>query len=231
MDQLGRQRHWRVYLWAKEARPLIDLAVRLPQFDESYPWCRSWQAGIMTKLASLDRLDAVVVAHVGLSRSDPGRYAEPDGPPLTSADIGTAWSQAWASTAAQLHRDARHVVVLRDIPRPATDVPGCLAVHGRDDVPCSFSRTEAFADSDVLLHAEQSGDARTQVLDLDDVLCPDPTCPVIWRNGTIIYRTNDHLTAMMAALLGPRLGGRLDRLISASRSLGVPHHRSAAPPG
>jgi peptidoglycan/LPS O-acetylase OafA/YrhL len=225
LDQVARAQHLRLYLWAKEACPLINLSVRLPQFDQSYPWCTTWRAGVLQRLARLGTLDAVVVSHVGISRSDPGRYAAPGGAPLTAADIGTSWSTAWASTAAVLHRDARHVIVLRDIPRPATDIPGCLAVHGRDDVPCSFSHTEAFADSDVLLRAERSGDSRTAVLDVDDLLCPDSTCPVIWPDGTIIYRTNDHLTARMAQLLAPALGTRLHALLSAGRSHGVPRHR------
>jgi hypothetical protein len=52
---------------------------------------------------------------------------------------------------------------------------------------------------------------------------------VIWPDGTIIYRSNDHVTASMAQLLDPELGARLHALLSAGRSRGVPHHRSVAP--
>jgi hypothetical protein len=94
LDQVARAQHLRLYLWAKEACPLIDLSVRLPQFDQSYPWCTTWRAGVLQHLAGLGTLDAVVVSHVGISRSDPGRYAAPGGAPLTAADIGTSWSTA-----------------------------------------------------------------------------------------------------------------------------------------
>jgi hypothetical protein len=77
LDQVARAQHLRLYLWAKEACPLIDLSVRLPQFDQSYPWCTTWRAGVLQHLAGLGTLDAVVVSHVGSPAATPAATPRP----------------------------------------------------------------------------------------------------------------------------------------------------------
>ncbi|MDQ1695511.1 MAG: hypothetical protein QOJ03_864, partial [Frankiaceae bacterium] len=100
--------------------------------------------------------------------------------------------------------------VLRDVPKPAADIPACLAAHGQDARPCSFSRDFAFTRADALYGAEKAAAVPgARFLDLDDLLCPGDPCPVIAADGTIIYRDAHHLTATISRELGPVLGRRL----------------------
>jgi peptidoglycan/LPS O-acetylase OafA/YrhL len=215
MVRAAQVHHWRLWMWAKTACPLIGLRVQLPQFHDTYPSCEPWRAAVFDRLASIPDLDAVVVSHYGSLITRGGRFASADGRTLTGAALPDAWQRSWATTAATLARDARRVIVIRDVPKPSTDVPACLAAHGTDVRPCSFSRSFAFARADVLYAAEHRvGLASARFVDLDALLCPGDPCPVIAHDGSIIYRDAHHLTARISSELAPELAQRLSVALS-----------------
>ncbi|HWB65600.1 MAG TPA: acyltransferase family protein [Mycobacteriales bacterium] len=213
-ERAAVKRHWRLWLFSKPACVMIDLPERLPQFNDTYPWCTSWRRAVLARLASLPRLDAVVVTHYAGLSLDAGRYAAADGSALSASELPAAWQQAWHRTDRALQRIARRVIVLRDTPKPATDVPACLAAHGTDDRSCSFPRRGAFQTANQILRAERAGaGARTRFASADDVLCPGDPCPVVSPDGTIIYRDDHHLTAAVSADLTGVIERRIARLL------------------
>jgi hypothetical protein len=52
------------------------------------------------------------------------------------------------------------------------------------------------------------------VVDLDPLLCPGNPCPVVWNDGTIMYRDTHHVSASMSRELGPALGAKVAHVLS-----------------
>ncbi|HET7531241.1 MAG TPA: acyltransferase family protein [Mycobacteriales bacterium] len=216
LQQAAEREHWRLSIWTKPACPFVDLPVRLATFRNSYPWCTAWRQSVLDRLRAAGPFDAVVVANFSGADRYVGRFASRGGAPLARAAVPGAWGTAWRQTLRSLRPDAKRVILMRDIPQPSTDVPYCLAAHGSDATPCAFDRTAAFTDVDRILAAEQRSSGRPlPVLDVDDVVCPGDPCPVLWRDGTIMYSDAHHLTGMMTAKLIPVLATRLHHLLRA----------------
>jgi len=214
LRRAAERHHWQLWLFVKTACPMIGLEARLPQFHDAYPWCTSWRASVLDRLATMPRFDAIVVSHYGDLLTQSSRFSSPDGAALDAHTLPAAWQRSWTATGRELSSYARRVVVLRDVPKPPTDVPACLATHGTDARPCSFSRERGFAHADVLYAAEHRADVPGQrFLDVDDLLCPGDPCPVVTAGGTIVYRDAHHLTATFSRDLAGVLGRRLDRLL------------------
>jgi peptidoglycan/LPS O-acetylase OafA/YrhL len=205
-DQAAKAHHWRLWLWTKPACPIIDLGVRLPQFYGTYPWCSQWRASVLARLATLPEVDAVVVTNYAGVIDEPGRFATPRGRSLSPGDIASAWRTAWGVTEGQLAHVARRVVVLRDTPRPARDVPACIAASGVNDLGCSFPHAQALTDSNELYRAERASLPASQFLDVTPDVCPGTPCPVITSRGDIIYRDSQHMTAAFSSELAPVIG-------------------------
>jgi hypothetical protein len=212
LEHVALQRHWRLWVWTKSACPMVALPVRLPQFHGAYPWCDGWRENVMARLAALPRLDAIVVSHYGSLVTRGSRFGGEVGEPLSADELPTAWRRAWTVTGTRLAGYARRVIVIRDVPKPSTDVPACLAEHGTDARPCSFPRALAFARADLTYDAERLADVpRQRFVDFDDLLCPGQVCPVVAADGTIVFRDNHHLTAAMSRDLAPVAGRRIAR--------------------
>jgi hypothetical protein len=189
---------------------MVDLGVHLGRFEGRYPSCTSWRSAVLARIRSLGHVDAIVVSHYGGLATE---MSARDGSLLSRRAVGPAWQHAWSTMAARLSALATHVIVIRDVPKPSTDVPACLASHPHDARPCAFARSSAFGDADLLYAAERAGAPRTEFIDMSDVLCPGPTCPVVWRDGAVIYRDSHHLTATVSADLAPYLGPRVQRIL------------------
>ncbi len=213
VDALARANHWKLWLWTKPACPIVELPVRLPQFQDTYPWCTTWRASVIEQLAGIADLDTVFVTNYSGVLTMPGRFGAPGGGPIAGRDLPAAWAQAWTNTDRALSRTARRVVVLRSTPVQAADVPRCLTQHVPDERPCSTPRSVALRDSERMYDLERGGStAATRFLDLNDILCPGDPCPVVTSGGDIIYRDDRHLTATVAAQLADALGAKLAAL-------------------
>jgi hypothetical protein len=101
------------------------------------------------------------------------------------------------------------VIVLKDTPRPGFDVPACLSRHPKSPAKCAFPKA-GHIDLDAPLTAgDQAASPRVSVLDVNGLLCPSSTCPVVTKQGVVLYRDHHHLTASFSASLGPSLAPRL----------------------
>jgi peptidoglycan/LPS O-acetylase OafA/YrhL len=218
LDAVATANHWRLWLWAKPACPFIALAVRLPQFDNSYAACSAWRRNVLSRLDAMPRLDAVFVTGYGGVASIPGRFAVTGGTPLSAARLPAAWQRAWATTDRELTAVGHRVVVIRDTPQPVDDVPDCLESHVPDETACSIPRAAAMRNADTLYRAERPvSTAVTHFVDVDAALCPGSRCPVVTAGGDIIYRDDEHLTATVSAQLAPMLAAQLKGVLPTSR--------------
>jgi hypothetical protein len=102
----------------------------------------------------------------------------------------------------------RTVLVIRDTPLPAEDVPLCLLRNPDDYAKCSGSVNDLLQ-RDPLAEAARTFDSpRVRVADMTNYFCPQGQClGAIGR--IVVYRDNSHVTATYARSVAPYLEGHL----------------------
>ncbi len=107
----------------------------------------------------------------------------------TNAEV---WSAAYTRLITSLQREVPAVAAIVDTPWQTVDPVDCLAEKSPD--ACSASKADAFSRQKPLMQAEAG--VRMQLgiksLDLDSVLCPNDSCPVI-LGGVYVYSDAGHL--------------------------------------
>ncbi len=211
---IAKKKHWTLYFWAKLGCPMVDLTINLDRLGGSgdYTSCTTWRDRLVQRLRASGPYDAIIVGryskylrHVRLPGSDE---------PLGADEAVQAWGDSWAAMSTTLHEFARNVVLFEDNPKSPRDVPDCIAGHSKDIRPCSFPRGPALHDSHQLYAAEHAAASQTtEFVDVNDFLCPGDLCPVVWSDGTIMYKDQHHLTASLTMRVVPIIKARLVPLV------------------
>jgi peptidoglycan/LPS O-acetylase OafA/YrhL len=175
--------------------------------------CAAWRK---KSLETLIRLKPAVVLlansqeHVeGLRRKDSRRR-------VSLAE----WRSGYESTIAALSRAGIRVVVLRDTPRMAGNVPVCLSRKAKQwwhTVACDSERADAL--DEPVFQAETSAVSASRlasILDLTDLFCDASTC-YAERNGIVVFHDADHITTQFARSLSSRFSQAVRSGIGASR--------------
>jgi peptidoglycan/LPS O-acetylase OafA/YrhL len=210
MEQIADREGWTVYFFGKVACSVIDTPVWLTQDNGAYAECAEWRRRVLERVSQIRDVDAVVI----------GRWAEyrrlalaPDGSRAKDpALFGRLWEQGTGRTVDALGQRVPRVIVLRDTPKAAEDVPSCLSEHARQPTECAFRTDDAAHRDGALVAAEKrGGGSRLRSIDLTDVICPSTTCQVVTPDGTVKYRDEHHLSAAYASTLWQALAERLRR--------------------
>jgi hypothetical protein len=123
------------------------------------------------------------------------------------------WKAGLQQTVSRLQNAGVPTVLISDAPNPAFDVPVCLSrAHAALFAPqdCTFQLGSALnnpvrqAEAEVMLSLGPG-----HLIDFTERICPQAECKVV-RDGVILYRDDNHLTATFAAELGSDLLGRID---------------------
>jgi hypothetical protein len=170
-----------------------------------YYECNEWRTATIAKIIAL-RPTFVFLANSngyvldtlnnGLHQITPSRFAE-----------------GVAETAYAFGSRGIHSVVINDTPRPDFDVPLCLSRaiwrHDAGANICAINRSKA-VDMTVSESVMRSVGrvVNTRIIDLTDALCTTTQCDAE-RNGTVVYRDANHITAAISAQLAPALAARL----------------------
>jgi peptidoglycan/LPS O-acetylase OafA/YrhL len=160
--------------------------------------CSEWRDKAIRRLIA-ERPSLVLIASyasgVAEKLSDPHTGQRLD--PATSV---AWWMQGFWAVLQRLHQAGLNVIVVRDTPRSRRDnVLDCLAQSGGN--ACGSPRRDAvdwkMPDIEVARRFPEIG-----VLDLTDYFCGPHVCPAV-KDGIIIYRNNNHLTASFSKTLAP----------------------------
>ena len=212
LEAAARERNWTVYVFTKAACPVADVPVWSRPGKSRYDSCARWRANLFDRIASIDGLDAVVV----------GRYSDYRdlvllGPRTFSngATVGGPWRAGAQRAFARLAQAAPSILVMRDVPRPPSDVPTCLSRH-LDDAQCRFPRADGMGLDEPLARAEEAAGAAhgVRLVDLNSHICPADPCPVVAPDGKVIYRDADHLAASFSATLSAPLGEAVEAALT-----------------
>jgi peptidoglycan/LPS O-acetylase OafA/YrhL len=195
---LADQENWRVVTYLKASCSVADILVynmRLHRFTQE---CPEWRAKALAEIVHL-RADMVVITQFSSSYirgplSNLGEHA---------VDLAT-WSEGLRRSLHTLHAAGIPVILLRDSPTPGRDMRYCLARADWHGLPTSICETPRSFGLDALVTKTEL-DAAASVpgvhfIDMSSEFCNPTTCPPI-REGTIVYRDANHLTADYAAHL------------------------------
>lgn len=199
LDAAGKARGWKVWFWAKSACPMTEVDVWLPSYRSKYDACSAWRQNVIGRLDALPQLDLVVVARSKGYQQDLVLGA--DGEIADRADVPGLWQAGTTKLLSDLGRVSDQVVLVRDTPWAAGDVPDCLSAHLAQPSACAFPR-DARSHLDATLAAAEKaavakaadGGATIRTVDPTKLVCPHSTCSVVTPKGVIVYRDGHHMT-------------------------------------
>ncbi|RWR26049.1 acyltransferase [Sinirhodobacter populi] len=103
------------------------------------------------------------------------------------------------------------ILAIRDNPRAQFDIAACVSLYGPDARSCALPRDKNLNDE---IFSARNEPPNVTFANLSDVFCGAEVCPPT-RDGILIYRDSNHLTATYAANLAPRIADQINRIIDA----------------
>jgi peptidoglycan/LPS O-acetylase OafA/YrhL len=190
---------WRLVVVTKSSCPMVDEPYFYARIGREYSECERWRHRAVEQVASMH--PDIVVLSMGLGG--------------TQSFSQTQWVEGTARTLGGLSGQVGKIYFLRTTPHIDFDGPSCLASRaGRPKWLGAPSGCETVVDDAHELQVYQwlqQAAARfpnVQALDMNDVVCPGQHCQAE-RNGQIVFRDGQHLTASFAASLSPAISARL----------------------
>jgi peptidoglycan/LPS O-acetylase OafA/YrhL len=189
---------WRLFVLTKSACPMVDFPVFYERIGREYTECAIWRARALKYLSGV-KPDIVILSSFPSSGFDERQ-----------------WVDGTVDVLGKISADVKHVFLLRATPRLPFDGPDCLAArHWRPSLLDLAKGCRAPADSRqndkvyawLTQAAGRFGNVTT--MDLNDLVCPEGTC-VAERQGRIVFRDNQHMTASFARSLGPDFARKID---------------------
>ncbi len=195
LERLATRERFRLIVWTKSGCPLAPgVHIFLPAIGRDYTECGAWTSSVLRSLAAMPRPSMVIV---GRTSTYLPQVLEPDGGHPSMAQASTLWGAGADAAVTRLRHIANRVILLRDTPHPAFDVPACISWDPSMSSSCDFSRG---APSDAAEYAAEraAGVPRFVYSDPTPAVCSRTTCLAV-ANGVITYRDDNHLTAAYAA--------------------------------
>jgi len=205
-----------VVAMVKPACPVADVPELVNgRLKRRYTECTSWRRAMLRRIIAL-RPQAVI-----LSSYD--HYMPGNGERSESRVTPSMWRDGLRRTYSMLSSAGITTIVMRDVPDVGFDVPACLSRRAAGAAfqvrECEYRREEALSAPAIAAQNEAArGLGRVAIVDMTDRLCSRSPCPVT-RQGVIVYRDGDHLTASFSRAQAPTLD---DRIRLAIKRLGRP---------
>ena len=208
LQKIAHENDWKLETYTKSACALNTVAVtNMGTFYES---CYEWGQNILDRFTGPDAPDHVIASASSHSPADASDV--PEG--VRTDDLEIGYADAWT----QIKDAGVGLTVLLDTPRPAFDVPECIAEHETTLTECAADREKAIASSGYEGMHSAAEAAGVTTVDMSDALCsPEACAPVV--GGVIVWRDSHHITATYAETLAWTLERELK---TASSSLEFP---------
>lgn len=195
---------WRLLVATKSSCPMVDEPFYYARIGREFSECDRWRKDLLTQIAAI-KPDVVVF-----------------GSTYTSAFTREQWTQGTERILKQLAPVSGRVYIMRSTPTLGFDGPSCLEPRSwlyrklSPRASCTAPAHNALGDA-VFSWLSQAAHAfaNVKMLDMTDVICPQGTCNAE-RNGVVVFRDSQHLTANFAKTLAADLHRQLEPSASAS---------------
>jgi len=189
---------WRLLVLTKSSCPMVDEPLFDARIGREYIECSAWRKAALKKIASM-RPDIVILGST----------------PTPSFDHAQ-WVDGTTRVLTAINNSVDHIYILRGTPELPFDGPNCLS--SKSWLPWlplrqGICRAPVFnkQNNDVYLSLQQASRRfdNVTVLDLNSAVCPRGECDAE-RDGKIIFRDSQHMTATFAESLSGELGRQLN---------------------
>ena len=200
LQALAVQHGWRFITLTKAQCPGIEVAVNYQGKHLEYWQCAKWREAMLVRIKAL-KPDLVLLANSS------GYGIKP-----------ATWGQGLSTTVKRLQAAGLKMAYLRDTPFAGFDVPTCLARAEwrglRPDSLCVYPKEsqDRFADLFAAETEALRGPA-VETINLFPAFCSGPMCPTE-KDGIIMFKDRNHITADYALHLKPELEAPLLRLLA-----------------
>lgn len=188
---------WRLMVLTKSSCPMVDEPYFYARIGREYIECANWRKQALLRIASI-KPDIVML---GTVQSDDFSQAQ--------------WVQGTERVLSVLSPDSGHVYLIRGTPHLPFDGPECLA--GRNWLPwlsmakrrCEASASNPHGD-DVFRWLQEAAShfGNVTAIDMNPLICPNGKCSA-QRDGQVVFRDSQHLTASFVRTLGHALQAKL----------------------
>ena len=152
--------------------------------------------------------DAIVAGGYDLVVLSSRTFLPLDG--VAAADQEREQAESYLRLINELRGSGASVLVIRDTPAAAVDVPTCLAQGG----DCATPRESALEPDPLATAAMLSSDSEVSQLDVTDLICGPEVCePIV--GGLITYFDHGHMTRSFALTLEPEVRAAMAAALSA----------------
>jgi hypothetical protein len=201
LERIAIEKQWKLISLTKSSCPPERVAVYDRKLNRDYYECTEW------RIAAVRRIIDLHPAAVVLSSYSEFYVKDGISPKL--------WTEGLRYTLNQFSRAGIRVVLIRDPPSPLFDVRACLARAAWMNITdrCLFEREMAL--NSVVSQMEVAvvnsvGDA--SAVDPSPLICRTERCAPL-KDGIILYRDQNHLTASYVRQLTPLLRSSLEALM------------------
>ncbi len=215
-DAAGKSNGWRVLLATRSGCIPYEVpiyALRVERMDEG---CLAWGEAVRTSLMGNEHVDLFLV---GRARGYIQAVRAADGTEVDRRVASSMIASAVTGFAAAIEGFSDRILILQDTPTAPEHIPECLDRTGpaRAD-ECDFPVTVTELEVE-LIAAEQAGigatsPGRTEILSLNDLVCPGGTCRALLRDGTITFRDHSHMTAAFSRSLADGVADALQQYLA-----------------
>ncbi|WP_275041804.1 acyltransferase family protein [Nocardiopsis baichengensis] len=190
--EVADEHGWRVSTFTKSSCPFTSETVT--RDDRPYKECTDWNEDVVGRLTGEDAPDLVFTS--SRSTADSVRADGEEGKRRIAEGMAEQWDAVEEAGAA--------VVAIADTPAQRARVPECVELNADDPAVCAKERDDALAEDDPQLMAAGMDGNGAKVVDLNDRLCTDDSCPAVVGN-VLVYRDSHHLTATYSQMLAADL--------------------------
>ena len=205
-EQLYVKPGWRLLVATKSACPMVDAPIYYARIGREFTECERWRNALLEQAAVI-RPDLLIL-----------------GSTYTYDFTQSQWIDGTARILKALAPTSGHLYIMRSTPVLAFDGPSCLEPRSwlyqalSPRAACASPARDPRSDSVFRWLGEAARSfGNVTLLDMTDAICPDGTCHAE-RDGVIVYRDTQHLTATYARLLTPELNTRMEQAIPESPS-------------
>jgi peptidoglycan/LPS O-acetylase OafA/YrhL len=205
LNSLSLQQHWRLVVITKSGCP--GAAVNVIRHGRLFDTCPVWRHNAERQIAALDPALVVVTYSQYMNGARP-LAGVPTG-------YGGTWQNGTQATFSFLHRSAKHVVFVTNLPTLSQPAPECVSAHLSDVRPCTVARKVGIrfpqVTADELRLAARNG---IDSVDTASWFCTQTRCPVIVGN-ILLYRDAQHMTPQWSLFLTPLLANAITPIMEA----------------
>lgn len=191
---------WRLIVLTKSSCPMVDEPYFYARIGREYTECAEWREKAVTWLQqqSIDRL------FIGSTASN--------------AFSDEQWQEGTRRILEEFAHSAKAIYLLEANPTLKVSGPQCLMRHGADhEAACQNPAGPAqYTHVAELLKAVAETQPNTYWLPTSKLVCPDGQCQAM-RDGTVVYRDAQHLTASFVANTAPYFLEQIQRYEKATQ--------------